>query len=109
MIKFKLGEPRRQEILFPNTIENYLPAGHLAKIIVTIVNSLNLEKIIKKFSQLGQRAIDPGILIAILFYGYSIGIRSSRKLAKACEERLDFMYLVEEMDQNAAQMEWGIR
>jgi transposase len=93
MIKFKTGELRRQEILFPNTIENYLPDGHLAKFVLTIVESLNLEKIIKKYSQIGQRAIDPVLLIAILFYGYSIGIRSSRKLAKACEDRLDFMYL----------------
>ena len=93
MIRFKIGEPRRQEILFPSTIESYLPDRHLAKLVLTIVNSLDLEKIKEKFSHIGQRAIDPVILIALIFYGYSIGIRSSRKLAKACEERLDFMYL----------------
>ena len=82
MIRFKEGESRQQGIMFPNTIEDYIPKGHLAKLVLTIVESLNLKKIINKFSELGQRAVDPAILIAILFYGYSIGIRISRKLAK---------------------------
>jgi len=93
MIKFKRGESRIQVAMFPSTIEEYLPKGHLAKLVVSIVEKLNLEKIKKKYSQIGQNAIDPGILIGILFYGYAIGIRSSRKLAKACEERVDFMYI----------------
>jgi len=93
MIKFKEGESRQQGILFPNTIEDYIPKGHLAKLVLTIVESLNLKKIVAKYSKLGQRAVDPVILVAILFYGYSIGVRSSRKLAMSCEDRLDFMYL----------------
>lgn len=93
MIRFKEGESRQQAIMFPNTIEDYIPKGHLAKLVLKIVESLNLKKIINKYSELGQRAVDPAILISILFYGYSIGIRSSRKLAKSCEDRLDFMYL----------------
>ena len=30
-------------------------------------------------------------MVALLLYGYSQGVYSSRKLAKACEERLDFL------------------
>lgn len=93
MIKFKTGESRKQGILFPKRIEDYLPEGHLAKIVVAIVEGLTIGKIINKYSERGQHAFDPTLLIAILFYGYSIGIRSSRKLAKACEERVDFMYI----------------
>jgi transposase len=93
MPKFKAGESRNQMVLFPETINEYIPEGHLAKLVLLIVSSLNIDVIISKFSNVGQRAFSPRTLLSILFYGYSVGIRSSRKLSKACEERVDFMYL----------------
>ncbi len=93
MPKFKSGESRNQMLLFPETISDYIPEDHLARLVLSIVSTLNIDTIISKFSNIGQKAYSPRILLAILFYGYSIGIRSSRKLSKACEERVDFMYL----------------
>jgi transposase len=93
MPRFKAGESRNQMVFFPETINDYIPEGHLAKLVLSIVSSLNIDTIISKFSDVGQRAFSPITLLSIIFYGYSIGVRSSRKLSKACEERLDFMYL----------------
>ena len=97
MPRFKAGESRNQMVLFPETINDYIPDGHLAKLVLTIVSSLNIDKIISKFSNIGQRAYSPKLLLSIIFYGYSIGVRSSRKLSKACEERVDFMYLTKKL------------
>lgn len=97
MPKFKEGADRRQRVLFPSSIEEYLPKFHLAKVVLDIVSMLNLGKIKKQYSERGQHAYSPRILLSVLFYGYAIGIRSSRKLSKACEERLDFMYLCARM------------
>ena len=33
----------------------------------------------------------PGMMVALLLYGYSRGLYSSRQLARACEERVDVM------------------
>ena len=93
MIKFKSGENKLQQLFFPASINEYISDNHLAKLIETIVSTLNLDNIIKKSSINGQRGYCPYMLLSIIFYGYSIGIKSSRKLSKACEERLDFMYL----------------
>ncbi|MBU0581139.1 MAG: IS1182 family transposase [Candidatus Margulisbacteria bacterium] len=93
MAKFKVGPHRNQPTLFPEMIADYIPDGHLAKLVVEIVENLNLKKIMDKYSDIGQQAFSPKILVGILFYGYAIGMRSSRKLAKACVERLDFMYI----------------
>lgn len=92
-MKFKSGEPRDQATFFPSSIEEYLPDNHLAKLLWTIVNYLDLDKIMVKYSEIGQNAFDPKILVVILFYGYAIGMRGSRKIAQACIDRLDFMYL----------------
>lgn len=93
MINFKIGKDRKQKLLFPESINEYIPDNHLAKLIFTIVSTLNLNTIIGKYSDMGQRGYSPYMLLSIIFYGYSIGIKSSRKLSKACEERIDFMYL----------------
>jgi transposase len=42
-------------------------------------------------SEQGQPPYHPGMLVALLLYGYSRGIYSSRQLARACEERVDMM------------------
>lgn len=94
---FKTGESGNQMVLFPETINAYIPDGHLAKLVLSIVSGLNIDTIVSKFSSVGQRAYSPRILLSILFYGYSVGVRSSRKLSKACEERVDFMYLTKKL------------
>jgi transposase len=35
------------------------------------------------------------MMVAVLLYGYSQGVYSSRRLARACEERMDFMAVTE--------------
>ena len=34
-----------------------------------------------------QRPYDPGMMVAILLYAYCLGLRSSRRIARALEER----------------------
>lgn len=93
MIKFKEGLDRDQELLMPSKISDYLPDGHLAKLVCDICDKLDFSKIIAKYSPIGQHAYNPKMMTALLFYGYAIGIRSSRKISKACEERFDFAYI----------------
>ena len=33
------------------------------------------------------------MMVSLLFYGHSIGVRSSRKISAGCEERFDFAFL----------------
>ena len=42
---------------------------------------------------LGQKSYSPKLLLKLLFYGYSIGIRSGRRIAMACESDTAFMFL----------------
>lgn len=94
-IKFKQGMNPNQEFLFPRKLTEFLPEEHLAKTIYEIVNQLNLSKIKEKYSEIGQHAYDPKIMVSLLFYGYAKGIRSSRKISEECENRFDFMFLSE--------------
>jgi len=70
-----------------------LPCDHLCKQIESIVNELDTSTIEEHYSSIGQNALHPKLMLCVVFYGYAQGIRSGRKLAKACEEVIPFIYL----------------
>ena len=82
-----------QSWLLPPSLEESVSSDHLARYIRISVESLDMSKVESGYSSLGQRAYHPKMLLSLLLYGYAIGVRSSRKLAQACEENIAFMWL----------------
>ena len=85
-----------QTQLLPPAIEDFVPEDHLARFVVALVREqLDLSEITGSYSSaLGQPPFDPRLMVALLLYGYCNGIYSSRRLAKACRERVDVMMIV---------------
>ena len=54
---------------------------------------MDLSFILNQYSPLGQKAYNPRMLFKVLVYGYTIGIRSSRKIADRLNEDIVFMWL----------------
>src|SRR5689334_13595194 len=92
MQKFKAIN-NEQLFLLPPSIEAFIPCNHLARVVNEVVETINVAEIEAKYSYLGQKSYHPHLLLKILFCGYSIGIRSGRKIAAACESDTAFMYL----------------
>ncbi len=82
-------------MLFPKTIDEYVPQNHLARLIHHIVEELNTSTIEDTYSQLGQNTYHPKLLIKLLFYGYATGERSGRKIAAKCETDTAYIYLAQ--------------
>jgi transposase len=82
-----------QSFLFPPSVLDFVPANHLAHFIRDLVREeLDLSPILKKYSEeRGYPPYHPALMTALLLYAYSQAIYSSRKIEKACYERLDFM------------------
>lgn len=82
-----------QPQLLPPPVQEFVPAGHVAHFIREMVRvDLDLSAILDSYTEMrGYPPFDPRMMTALLLYGYSRGIYSSRHLARACEERLDFM------------------
>lgn len=82
-----------QPQLLPPSVQDFVPAGHVSHFIREMVREdLDLSAILDTYSELrGYPPFDPRMMTALLLYGYSRGVYSSRRLAQACEERLDFM------------------
>src|SRR6202020_1860737 len=82
-----------QSCLLPLSVHGFVPSGHLAHFVRdTVREALDLSAIYEASPEgRGQPPYRPGMLVALLLYGYSRGVYSSRQLARACEERMDFM------------------
>lgn len=79
--------------LLPPSVHDFVPAGHLAHFVRdTVREGLDLSAIVDSYDvERGQPPYHPAMMVALLLYGYSRGVYASRRLAQACEERVDFM------------------
>jgi len=75
------------------TIDECLPADHLARFIVAIIGILDLSAIYAHYAPVGGEAFAPEILLGLLFYGYATGVFSSRKIEKATYETFPFRFI----------------
>jgi transposase len=92
MAKFK-EYSQHQMMLMPPSLDEKVPEGHLARHISTLVDELDIREIEEGYSEIGCRAYHPRMLIKLLVYGYSMGMRSSRRIQKETREDLVFMWL----------------
>ena len=82
--------------LLPASVQDYVPDGHVSRLIVSLVReSLDLSAITGSYpSGLGQPPFEPRLMTALLLHGYASGIYASRRIARASVERADFMMIV---------------
>ena len=82
-----------QFVLLPPSVQELVPVGHLAHFVRDLVReSLDVSAILKPSTEdRGCPPYDPTMMTALLLYAYSQGRYASRRIAKACEERVDFM------------------
>lgn len=84
-----------QGLLLPPSLDDWLPAGHLARFVADLVDEhLDLSRIHAVYTEgRGGPPYDPRLMVRILLYGYTIGVRSSRKLEAACVDVVAFRWL----------------
>ena len=83
--------PVAQALLLLPSVSDFVPAGHVSHFVRNLVREdLDLSEITGAYGELcGYPPFDPAMMTALLLYAYSQGVYSSRRMARACEERLD--------------------
>jgi transposase len=85
-----------QTLLFPPSLHDWLPEGHLARFLLDVVSALDLSAIYKSYQEKdgrGQAAYAPEMMVRLLLYGYAKGVYSSRKIQTRTFEDMAFRYL----------------
>ena len=80
----RYGE-RHQQMLFPQTMEDYVSQDDPVRVYDAFVDALDWEMlgIDCNPKKAGCPEYDPKSMLKVLLYGYSYGIRSSRRLERA--------------------------
>lgn len=84
-----------QDLLLPPSLDDWLPAEHLVRFIAELVDEhLDLSRIHASYTKAkGGPPYDPRLMVRILLYGYTTGVRSSRQLEAACQDVVAFRWL----------------
>jgi transposase len=75
-----IGGDREQVFLMPPSVRDWVPEGHLVWTVLDAVGELDLSAIYADYRAdgHGRPAYEPSMMVALLLYAYTRGVRSSR-------------------------------
>ena len=79
--------------LMPPSVDEWLPASHLARFIVEVVDGLDLRAMRQSYRGTGSASYHPATLLSLLVYGCATGVFSSRKLERATYDSVAFRFI----------------
>ena len=93
---YRQGEDPQQTLLFPRSLSEYVDEQHVVRAYDQFVESLNLAElgISEDAHRVGNPEYHPRLMLKLLIYGYSYGVRSSRKLEREVHNNVTFMWLM---------------
>jgi transposase len=94
---FVQGVHRDQVVMFPESLDEYIPDDNPVRFIDAFVDSLDLralgfEKAVQEVR--GRPPYDPGDLLKLYVYGYLNRVRSSRRLEREAQRNVEVMWLL---------------
>jgi len=91
-MKFK-SSSRLQIFLLPPTVDELVPQADLVRVVAEVVDELDLSPLYRRYYEDGRPPFHPKLMLSVLFYAYSNGIRSSRQIAQRLQRDTHFMFL----------------
>lgn len=91
------GESRQQQSMFPPTLDDFVPADHVCRVIEAFVEKLDMCSLGFQRSEpadTGRPGYDPRDLLKLYLYGYLHQVRSSRRLEAECRRNVEVMWLL---------------
>ncbi len=82
-----------QMYLLPPSIDDWISKKHPIRFIKTCLEQMNLMPFYKPYAKEGRPPYDPNMMLCILIYSYSKGMRSSRKISNACEDEIPLRWI----------------
>ena len=96
MAHFFREPDRRQRFLLPVDMMDWLPEGDIVHVVVDAVGLMDLSdfEATCKVGRAGQPPFAPAMLLALLIYAYSHGVRSSRAIERLCRRDAGYRFIV---------------
>jgi transposase len=96
MRRFVEGEDRRQSLLFPESLDDYVTEDNPVRVVEAFIDELDLGALGFEGVQpasTGRPAYHPSTLLKIYLYGYLNRLQSSRRLEREAQRNIELMWL----------------
>ena len=99
MVAYKQGVSRDQLFLYQQSIDELVEKDNIVRFIDAYIDSLDMYKLGFRMNEnrTGASAYRPQLKLKIYVYGYLNGIRSSRRLERACARNVELIWLTERL------------
>lgn len=84
---------QQQVLMLPPQLTDMIPATHLVRVLNSVVEQMDLSDLINQYDGGGTSSYHPKMMVKVLLYGYAMKIYTGRKLAKALQQDVTFMWL----------------
>ena len=82
-----------QNVLFPVSLSEKIAPNHPVRVVTSVVDTLDISSLLWAYKGGGTSSYHPRMMLKVLFYAYLNNIYSCRKIEKALQENIHFMWL----------------
>jgi transposase len=82
-----------QMMLLPPSLEELIPQNHMVRVVNDLLDKLDLDRFICRYEGGGASSYHPMMMLKVLIYAYTQRIYTSRQIAKALRENVQFMWI----------------
>ena len=97
MGRFVEGEDRRQSVLLPQSLDDYVTEDNPVRVVEVFIDELDLGGLalqaFNPWHPLAAQPTLPRLLLKIYIYGYLNRIPSSRRLERECQRNIELIWL----------------
>ena len=84
---------QNQAMLLPPSLDELIAADHPVRIVNQVLEKIDIEPLLKKYSGGGSSSFHPRMLLKVLVFAYINNNYSSRKIEAALKENIHYMWL----------------
>jgi transposase/ribosomal protein S15P/S13E len=83
----------QNQLMLPTDLNDLIPEKHLVRVVNEVIDEMDLESLLKQYKGGGTSSYHPKMMLKILVYAYTQKEYSSRRIAKAIRENINYMWL----------------
>jgi transposase len=79
--------------MLPINLDDLIPENHMVRVVDAAIDKMNTKILFDKYEGGGRSAYNPVMMLKVIAYAYADKIYSSRNIAKATRENINFLWL----------------
>ena len=91
--KITFKEYQQEQMILPTYLSDIIPQNHVVRVVNNAIERMDIAPLLSKYEGGGTSSFHPKMMLKVLVYAYIEKIFSSRKIAKALMENINFMWI----------------